>query len=63
MPYLLELTSKIGNIVAGVSWNKFDADINVDANGGTYKADGNTYGIYAGINTGVVMLWPECRYR
>ena len=50
------LDKKFGNIVVGLSTTSFDTDINVDANGGTYKADGETYGIYAGINTGVLML-------
>ena len=50
------IDKQFGNIVAGVVTTNFDTDIDVDANGGTYKADGNTYGIYAGINTGVLMI-------
>ncbi len=50
------IDKQFGNIVAGVVGTNFDTDINVDANGGTYKADGNTYGVYAGINTGVLMI-------
>ena len=37
-------------------WNFFDTDLDVDANAGTYSADGTTYGSYAGLNTGVLML-------
>jgi hypothetical protein len=52
----LGIDKKFGNIVVGLSTTSFDTDINVDANGGTYKADGETYGVYAGMNTGVIML-------
>ena len=47
---------QIGNIVVGLVGTSYDTDLNVDANGGTYKADGETLGLYAGINTGVVMI-------
>jgi len=50
------IDKQFGNIVAGVVGSSFETDINVDANGGTYKADGETYGVYAGLNTGVVMV-------
>ncbi len=45
-----------GNIVVGVVGTSFDTDLDTTANSGTYKADGETVGIYAGLNTGVVMI-------
>ena len=59
MPYLLGIDKTFGNIIVGLVTTNFDTDLTVTANGGTYKADGNTYGIYAGINTGVLMLWLD----
>lgn len=45
-----------GNILVGAVMSSYDTDINTTANSGSYEADGDTYGIYAGINTGVLML-------
>ncbi|MEC6996940.1 MAG: autotransporter outer membrane beta-barrel domain-containing protein [Pseudomonadota bacterium] len=54
--FSIGIDKQFGNIVAGVVGTSFDTDINVDANGGTYKADGETYGVYAGLNTGIIMI-------
>jgi hypothetical protein len=50
------IDKQFGNIVVGLVGTSFETDLNVDANSGTYSADGETYGLYAGINTGVVMI-------
>ena len=50
------IDKQFGNIVAGVVGTSFETELDVDANGGTYKADGETYGVYAGLNTGIVMI-------
>ena len=42
-------------IFSGCRSNSYDTDITV-VNSGSYKADGDTLGIYAGFNTGVLML-------
>ncbi|MDC3024621.1 autotransporter outer membrane beta-barrel domain-containing protein [Alphaproteobacteria bacterium] len=52
----LGIDKKIGNIVVGLHTTNYDTDIDVSANSGTYKADGTTFGIYAGLNTGVLMV-------
>ncbi len=52
----LGIDKKFGNIVFGVVGTSFEADIDTDANGGNYKADGTTMGLYAGINTGAIMI-------
>ena len=48
------IDKKFGNILIGVTGSSFDTDIDVSANSGRYEADGETYGIYAGISTGVL---------
>ena len=45
-----------GNILVGVTGTSFDIDIDTTANSGTYKADGETYGVYVGLNTGVIQV-------
>lgn len=47
---------KIGNFLVGVVSTNFDTDLNTSVNSGTYKADGNTYGVYAGLNTGILNI-------
>jgi len=46
----------IGNILIGAVVSTYDTDIDTSANSGNYTADGDTYGVYFGINTGVLML-------
>ena len=50
------IDKKFGNILIGISGTSYDTDIDVSANKGTYSADGDTYGVYVGLNTGVLVL-------
>jgi len=50
------IDKKIGNILIGVTASSFESDITTTANSGTYKADGETYGLYGGISTGVLTI-------
>ena len=50
------IDKKFGNILIGISGTSYDTDIDVSANKGTYSADGDTYGVYVGLNTGVIVL-------
>ena len=50
------IDKKIGNFVVGVVSTNFDTDLETSVNSGTYKADGNTYGVYAGISTGILNI-------
>jgi hypothetical protein len=50
------IDKKFGNVVIGITGSSFESDITTTANTGTYKADGETYGLYAGINRGVVNI-------
>ncbi len=54
--FTIGLDKKFGNIIVGLVGTSFDTDLDVSANSGTYSADGETYGVYAGMNTGVLML-------
>jgi hypothetical protein len=50
------IDKKFGNVVVGITGTSFESDITTSANTGTYKADGETYGLYAGLNRGVVNI-------
>ena len=52
----LGIDRMFGNILVGISGTSFDVDIDTTANTGTYKADGETYGVYVGLDTGVLKL-------
>jgi hypothetical protein len=45
-----------GNVLVGVTGTSLDYDINTTVNTGSYKADGETYGIYIGLNTGAISI-------
>jgi hypothetical protein len=47
---------RIGNFLVGVVSTNFDTDLDTSVNSGTYKADGNTYGVYVGLNTGILNI-------
>ncbi|MDA9655123.1 autotransporter outer membrane beta-barrel domain-containing protein [Pelagibacteraceae bacterium] len=50
------IDKRFGNIIAGVIFSGFDADIDTSVNKGNIAAEGETYGVYLGINTGAVIL-------
>ena len=45
-----------GNIIVGATYTGFESDIETKVNGGDVKADGETMGIYVGLNTGPLMI-------
>lgn len=45
-----------GNIVVGLAYTTFDSDITVKVNDGTIKTEGETLGLYVGLNTGPIQL-------
>jgi hypothetical protein len=47
---------RFGNIVVGAVVTGFDSDIDVSVNKGSITTEGETYGVYVGLNTGVVSL-------
>ena len=48
------LDKRIGNVVAGLAYTSFDSEIDTTVNSGTIKTEGETLGIYVGLNTGVI---------
>jgi len=47
---------RLGNLIIGLAYTGFDSDIDTKANSGTIKTEGETLGIYVGMNTGVITL-------
>jgi hypothetical protein len=45
-----------GNIIAGVVVSSFDTDIDTAVNKGNIAVEGETYGVYVGLNTGVLTV-------
>jgi hypothetical protein len=52
----LGLDKRFGNLVVGLAYTSFDSDITVKVNDGTIKTEGETLGIYVGLNTGPLQL-------
>ena len=50
------LDKSFGNIVVGLAYTAFDSDITVKVNDGTIKTEGETVGLYVGLNTGPLQL-------
>lgn len=50
------IDKKIGNILVGITATSLDYDIDTTANKGKYEADGETYGMYVGLDTGVIKV-------
>ena len=47
---------RFGNIVVGLAYTAFDSDIDTSVNGGNIKTEGETVGLYIGLNTGAFQL-------
>ena len=47
---------QFGNMVVGLAYTTFDSDITVKVNDGTIKTEGETLGLYVGLNTGPLQL-------
>jgi hypothetical protein len=52
----LGLDKRFGNIVAGVIYSGFESDIDTAVNKGNITVEGETFGVYLGLNTGIVSL-------
>ena len=46
------IDKRLGNIVIGIVGSGFDSDIDTTANSGNVTVEGETYGLYLGMNTG-----------
>ncbi len=54
---------QFGNLVVGLAYTTFDSDITVKVNDGTIKTEGETLGIYVGLNTGSFTIINRCWTR
>lgn len=50
------LDKRFGNIIAGFVVAGFDADIDTTVNKGNIAVEGETYGVYVGLNTGMLSV-------
>jgi hypothetical protein len=50
------IDKKFGQLLVGVVGSSFDSDIDTKANDGNIKAEGETYGLYVGVDTGAIVL-------
>lgn len=50
------IDKKVGNFLLGISQNEFEVDMTTSVNGGTYKAEGETVGVYAAFKTGIISV-------
>lgn len=47
---------RLGNILIGLSYTSFDSDIDTTVNRGNIKTEGETIGLYVGVNTGAFSM-------
>ncbi len=50
------LDKRIGNMLVGLAYTGFSSDIDTTVNGGTIDTEGETLGIYFGLNSGVLNI-------
>jgi hypothetical protein len=50
------IDKRFGNVMVGFMASGFDSDIDTKVNKGNITTEGETYGVYVGLNTGVVTL-------
>lgn len=50
------IDKQFGNVVVGVAMTGFDTDIDIDVNKGDIQAEGETFGVYVGLNTGALNM-------
>ncbi len=50
------IDKRLGNLILGVAYTGFDSDIDTTVNGGTISTEGETVGIYVGMNTGAITI-------
>lgn len=48
------IDKRLGSVLIGLAYTTFDSDIDTKVNTGNIKTEGETVGLYVGINTGVI---------
>ena len=54
--FTVGLDKRIGNVLVGLAYTGFESDIDTTVNGGTIDTEGETVGLYVGLNTGVLSI-------
>ena len=52
----LGLDKRFGNLVVGLAYTSFDSDLDTKVNDGNIKTEGETLGLYIGLNTGPLQI-------
>lgn len=52
----LGIDKRLGNVLIGLAYTTFDSDIDTTVNKGNITTEGETVGLYVGLNTGVINL-------
>ena len=47
---------RLGNVIIGLAYTSFDSEIDTKANSGTVNTEGETLGLYVGLNTGPLSI-------
>lgn len=54
--FTVGLDKRFGNIIVGLAYTSFESDIDVSVNKGSIQTEGETLGLYLGLNTGALQL-------
>ena len=54
--FTVGLDKRFGNIVVGLAYTGFDTTIDTDVNGGKIEGEGETLGLYVGLDTGPLQI-------
>jgi len=52
--FTVGVDKRFGNFIAGLAYTSFDSDVDTKVNTGSVDTEGETIGIYIGLNTGVI---------
>jgi len=50
------LDKRFGNVIIGVNMTGYDSDLDIDVNKGNIQTEGETFGVYVGLNTGALNI-------
>ena len=50
------IDKRLGNVLIGLAYTTFDSDIDTSVNKGNIKTEGETVGLYVGLNTGAINI-------
>ena len=54
--FTVGVDKKFGNLLIGLAYTTFESDIDISVNKGSITTEGETLGLYVGLNTGAINL-------